>query len=437
MADVSVTLAEWLLAQRPSLERLAEGLDAQLRSELGVAEDDAIFRMYVVGNAGIGKSTLLNALLNDRMPILPHGGCGPYTARAARIRYASDPYFAITYRQRSAVEDLVACLSRRGTNWRNAERDARLLVLGDQFGHADPSYLAACLRDACAGHMSTHAHEKDRGRLSVLSELLASGQRRHIRHAGSDLPAFLMDLETHGAGFLSVLVEDIEIGWQAEFLRNGLELVDLPGVGVANDAYREATKQALSRAHAVLLVVDRSGLTKDAADLLTSFLTSWANDTRGAFHLVIAAVKVDLVADDSRAEARDRRAWVQHFDAASTAIVTLIHGQLRAELTRVFGPLTGSRLTTLLRRAKVRPVAPVEHQRFHRRDLDDPARICDEEDARVRALRETLAEVAAANRALVATAVDEALETVSLRDVEQSSLATQLRAELAQIMSDF
>src|ERR1019366_9064937 len=81
--------------------------------------------------------------------------------------------------------------------------------------------------------------------------------------------AFLRDLRDHASGFLAPLIKTLEVGWNADVLRDGMVLVDLPGLGVANDEYREVTLDWVRRrARAIVVVTDRSGLREAEAELL-------------------------------------------------------------------------------------------------------------------------------------------------------------------------
>jgi hypothetical protein len=76
-------------------------------------------------------------------------------------------------------------------------------------------------------------------------------------------------MTAHAAGFLSPLIERIEVGWPSELLRSGVVLVDLPGVGIAQDSYRDVTKSYVrDKARAVIVTVDRAGPTESTMELL-------------------------------------------------------------------------------------------------------------------------------------------------------------------------
>src|SRR4051812_9060567 len=66
-----------------------EQLDQEF-SRLGSLGDLLRRQMPVcfLGTAGVGKSTLINALVAGRDVILPAGGVGPLTAEATRVCYA-------------------------------------------------------------------------------------------------------------------------------------------------------------------------------------------------------------------------------------------------------------------------------------------------------------------------------------------------------------
>jgi predicted ATPase len=96
-------LLEWYTKKaRPFLEQHAErdvaAIDQQAhRVEHLTRTSDEEVAVCFLGNAGVGKSTLLNALVSERYDILPHGGVGPLTAQATVVRFAETPYFRASY----------------------------------------------------------------------------------------------------------------------------------------------------------------------------------------------------------------------------------------------------------------------------------------------------------------------------------------------------
>jgi hypothetical protein len=87
---------------RPFLERVdperIPALDADCdRIDQSVRRASEEFVACFMGNSGVGKSTLINALVGGKDIILPSGGVGPLTAQALTVRHGDKPAFEAEY----------------------------------------------------------------------------------------------------------------------------------------------------------------------------------------------------------------------------------------------------------------------------------------------------------------------------------------------------
>lgn len=445
----------------------------------------------VLGASGVGKSTLLNAIVAKQDALLPQGGVGPLTAQATLVRHAGEPSFRATYlsskrlgrllfaleahhenelkRRKTTIEakseELKATLddeerweaeadlqvveegapARADDRIEAYKRQARQMIQGSQYGDVDLPYLLDGLH-LCLGRAprwSTTPADEDRGRIERVRKALEIARAKGGGHevcVGDELRAFREELEMHASGFLAPLIKTLEVRWDAELLRDGLVLVDLPGLGVANDEYRKVTTTWIRKARAVVLVVDRSGVTEASADLLrsTGFLSAMLHDSHdpnaAPVSLLVAVVKLDLSADDARRREQVQRSgtprrWIEHFEEVCAQAIDLIKGQMRSELEKIAeegaeATRTERReaLARVLQTMEVHPIAALEYRKLYLEDEDDRPRITNAEQSRIPALTTALGKVASDH----AARLDARLLRASLDFAERARAAIEL-----------
>jgi predicted ATPase len=69
-----------------------------------------------LGNSGVGKSTLLNAIAAGDAQVLPAGGIGPLTAQATEVLYSEIPGFKVKYQPRNHLWRVAFALEQRLTH---------------------------------------------------------------------------------------------------------------------------------------------------------------------------------------------------------------------------------------------------------------------------------------------------------------------------------
>lgn len=428
-------LEQWDAPRVPSLDNT--------RQRLGKLSDllESEFKVCILGKAGVGKSTLLNALIDQKLAVLPQGGVGPLTAQAIVVRHADDAYFEVTYHGRRKLNQLLFALQQAALGVEHADasilkeiaaeldaealdelrfdaqpspdgdgsersktdsflQQGRLIVQGSQFATTeDIRYivdgLRACL-DLAPVYGSTMTGE-DMERVAIVRAVLPpKGTKRapvqlvkkRFTRASS---TFLRDLKLHAAGALAPLVSELHVGWPAPILSSGATLVDLPGVGIANDDYQRVTRFHVKDSRAIGIVVDRAGIDAASAELLrdTGFLNALllesGDEQVEPIHLFVAVVKLDMTADDRVNEAINdgiELDWLESFATARTEAIQMLKGQLGCELSKLAddaGDTTRADMRRVVERllesVEVFPVAAMEYRKFFMKNgsrLDSP-----------------------------------------------------------------
>jgi len=263
-------------------------------------------------------------------------------------------------------------------------KQAKQIVTGDQFSQVSEEYLVDALRLACDAAPAWHSKISTRDTLRIErvrdALRLAKENRPFEQLLANEHHLFVEELRMHTAGFLAPLISTIHVGWPSSLLKSGIVLVDLPGVGIAQDSYRNITKQYVrDKARAVVLVVDRAGPTQESVELLRTSgywdrLVGATDDPDSDPSIIIIAVtKVDDVAAEHwlnfAKEDRPKKRVV--YDELVVEFKSRMRDQIRDQLLQ-FGSTTheivsearNKARTRLLDTLEIHPVSAPEYRKI-------------------------------------------------------------------------
>jgi hypothetical protein len=332
------------------------------------------FEIGVVGMSGVGKSSLLNALISPTQDLLPAGGVGPLTGVPVRIFHSSTAMLRVRYLGRSWVQGALDSL--RGAPVGMSSNDLLRFSLAckeTQYASRDSRWIEQAMRYTLDPDVAKPPDETPatRDALRAIHRVLNRHGSVHQWDSPSADGAFFRRVHEHISGRSSALCESIEIGWPSILLETGVTILDLPGLGTVNDAYAHHTDRWVEHARAILLVTDRSGVPESVAACLrrTGFLQRVIG---GEADLIAVATKLDEIADDQRRAERSANAcgpWSRCF----RSIVERAEAELRSQIDNILRYEQGHPGSTrgnanLPNAARVFGVSSREHQRVVQRD---------------------------------------------------------------------
>jgi GTP-binding protein EngB required for normal cell division len=445
-------------AVRSLLEAFApkriESADAECARLESLEKDfSAEVQVCFLGASGIGKSALINALLGESL--LPQGGIGPLTAQALCVRYGAQAALKAQYHSPGKVgrlafalekmyqaelrkqghevkepsgQDLlelvddeddeasITAISIKGEEDAQVERNrefrkqATLMVAGRQDAEREIPYLIDRLRETVEKKplFETTSLPDDQPRVERIRASLILGKKRQPLDCLESDAGFRTALHDHATGFLAPIINELVVFWNADLLRTGLVLTDLPGVGIAGDVHAKVTEQYIrERAKVVVLVVSVRGITKADAELLrnSGFLNRLlhAADDPAAdpVKLMVVVVRADDIADTRYDDNKSRKRREHFADVCTEARQDAIK-QLREHLTeawRTDEKLSQTKqevLDRIIDGLQVHALSAIQYRRLLANDEDNPAFIKEPEESNVPKFSRSLAEIAAA-----------------------------------------
>ncbi len=478
-------------------EKLPSLLSDRDRLAQSINRTDEIVVSFL-GSSSVGKSTLLNALVADALQILPAAGAGPMTALATEVGFSEQKKFKVTYHNKekllsiirafemrlrhenknitenseTEVDDELGDLSNLGEMDELQEMaeesttdiegnqvsdpletiisNARKIITGDQFSQKPLTYLVEGLR-LCCGYKTKGVlsiEEEDLIRIERIRAIFLNESKTYSRKLINDQADFMADLKAHSAGYLTPMIESIEVGWPSPLLKAGIRLVDLPGVGIAQDSFRDITRTYVKeKSRAVIIVVDRSGPTEATINLLRTS-GYWEKLVGSAYDLgsdpcamLIAVTKVDDGAQALRAEQIQNLSEGQPkptkrhvFALFAEDLKIRMRDQVIHQLSTIkdseneaVNLSRSNAKSSILESLQIHPVSAPEYRKIIANDEDDPSFLNELSETGITNLKESL----------IKLSVDEKQLLQSQREEIATRLSDAIRNELSILRSQW
>lgn len=283
-------LARPALAARVG-DSILEALDQQVKDLERRGAERPRVQVALFGTTGVGKSTLVNAMLGQNL--LPMGTIGSTTAAEVIIRQGPRRRVLVDYLDRATLEKYLEDLR---VNWARAEEEARSVGEIHDPEHDDLGHLRSIARNAY-GFSSNYSLR--------LAEIQGPLPKNVLDRLGKKVVFegnFEDDLQDHVAGRVWALVREVTVELPHPLLAKGLEIVDLPGTSDIDQGHLEATRRYVANADQFMLVVGPTGILDDIKSLIQKYgLLATMLQSRIRAPLIVLGTKLDGIGE-ARAE---------------------------------------------------------------------------------------------------------------------------------------
>jgi len=411
----------------------------QFRANIHIMDFASVTDKYVcfLGMSGIGKSSLINALLADRDNVVPAGGIGPCTAQAIRVRYGGYPSFKAVYHSKEYIVQLLSVLidiyEQQGCNktrwnfskdltnkiqriqkaklrnanseieiktyiWNNCISQTCFLITGRQRAQLEITYLIDSI-SLILNEMAPFSSQfeiSDLNRIEIIRECL---EKRSFNYKCYDIQKYHQYLSDHAVGHLAPLIQYFDMYVNADLLKRGIVFVDLPGVGIDGDIHQKITKEYISKAKLVILVVSPRGIGSaehnlmKSVDIYRKLIPIDRVNANKPLKLIIAVTRVDDIASSRFRQNKSKEKW-QHWDETCLDIEVHVRRQLIELLSAAYsinGEVRAQRnVEKVSELISIVPVSAVEFRKIVADDNYDRSFITEEKQSNIPRLRDML-----------------------------------------------